>query len=185
MCGYCKGEGRRISEPCETCHGEGSSEHLAKLNIRIPPGAEDGSVLRCAGEGEAGPVGSQNGDLLITLSVLGHPLYRRQGADVYCEVPITFAEAALGAQIEVPTLHGQVRMKIPEGTQPGSVFRLRGKGVPAKNSTAAGDQHVTVIIETPSHLTEKQASWIEQLNKIDTEKHYPKRAEFWRKVQAD
>jgi molecular chaperone DnaJ len=182
-CTYCKGRGKIISSPCPTCHSSGTTEQYAKLKVRIPEGADSGLTLRYAGEGEPGVDEGPAGDLLIVLAVGQHDIFRREGNDILCDVPITFALAALGGQIDVPTLDGKVRMKVPPGTQTGKVFRLRGKGVPS--SSGRGDQHVTVAVETPQHLSHEVKAALEVLRAAETDpKLYPAHTAFTRKLRA-
>ncbi len=182
-CGYCKARGRVITDPCPACSGEGHRNEQAQLKVRIPPGTADGTVLRYVGEGEPGGAGGKAGDLRVTIRVEPDPLFRRDGADLFVEVPITFAEAALGAQVEVPTLSGLVRMTIPPGTQSGRVFRLRGKGVP-QGEGAPGDQQVTVIVETPVGLEPAVRQRLTEVAELADERHYPLRSAFRRKVRG-
>ncbi len=180
-CGYCYGRGKMVVDACRTCNGLGHSEKQSEVVVNIPPGSEEGTTLRYSGEGEASSYGPP-GDLRVILSVQAHPVFQREANDIHIEVPITLTEATLGAQIEVPTLTGRVRMKLPPGTSSGKVFRLRGKGI-SSSSGAQGDQHVTVIIEAPQKLTPEQLQLLEKLKKIDDDQHYPQRAEFWNKVK--
>lgn len=178
-CGYCHGRGKIIQHLCVPCEGEGRIQTQAKLKVRIPPGADDGMVLRYAGEGESGSAGGAAGDLCVTISVLPDPVFRRAGNDLYCEIPVSFVDLAAGGQVDVPTLDGIVRMKIPPGTGSGKVFRLRGKGMARGGSaTERGDQHVTVVVEIPQHLDEQGRRLVEALRDIDTDAHYPHRAAF-------
>ncbi len=155
-CSRCHGRGKLVKQPCPTCHGRGRMRVTRKIQINIPAGVEDGSQLRMAGEGEAGVNGGPPGDLYILLRIKPHPFFSRDGYDIYCEVPITFVQAALGDEIEVPTLDGRVKLKIPAGTQSETYFRLRGKGVPRLRGHGQGDQHVKVIVKVPKQLTERQ-----------------------------
>ncbi len=181
-CSYCRGRGKIISKPCGVCEGHGHIERETVLKVRIPPGADDDTVLRYAGEGEPGDHGGAAGDLKVTLRVAPHPVFRREGTDLFCDVPVTITEAALGAQIEVPTLDGKVRMKVPAGTQSGRVFRLRGKGVATSENTDAGDEHVTVVVETPHALSEKARELLQALGELEEPASYPLRTAFRRDV---
>ncbi|HET6344500.1 MAG TPA: molecular chaperone DnaJ [Myxococcota bacterium] len=178
-CLHCRGRGRIINDPCHDCSGQGRSERAAQLKVRIPPGADTGTVVRYAGEGEPGQGGAPSGDLRVTLKVEAHPYFRREGADLHCELPITLVDAALGRHVDVPTLDGRVRMKLPPGTGGGRVFRLRGKGLPRMGGGEPGDLHVTVSIETPQALDDAERTLIEALAGLDTPQHYPKRAAVW------
>ncbi len=182
-CTYCKGKGRIIKDACATCGGAGSLAKRAQMKVKIPAGADEGTTLRYAREGDPGQGGGASGDLLIVLEVEQHPFFEREGADLTCEVPIAFTEAALGAQVEVPTLSGKVRMKIPAGTQSGRVFRMRGKGVKKLNGAGNGDQHVTVRVEVPRNLNGEDKKKVGQLRDLEDEAHYPERAKFWAEVE--
>jgi molecular chaperone DnaJ len=165
-CDACRGEGSVVKSPCPSCRGSGRSEGQKTLKVRIPAGVEDGMRLRVAGEGEAGLAGGPPGDLYVVISVEEHPLFQREGADLLCEVPVLFTQAALGAEIDVPTLEGRVKLKIPEGTQSGRVFRLRGKGLPAVGASGRGDQHVRIVVEVPTRLDAKQRELLERFAEI-------------------
>lgn len=162
-CGHCQGTGRIIKNPCADCRGHGRIQKEKVLEIRIPPGVEPGSRLRIAGEGEAGFNGGPSGDLYVVISVHDHPTFKRQGDDIFCEVPVSITQAALGADLMVPTLEGEQRLRIPEGTQTGAVFRLRGKGVVNVGGMGRGDQLVSVVVATPTHLSKRQRELLEQL----------------------
>jgi molecular chaperone DnaJ len=183
-CSYCRGRGKLVTNPCDTCHGSGQVSAGSKLRVRIPAGADEGTVLRYPGEGEPGSGGGPAGDLRVVLSVQPHAIFTREGFDIHCEVPITFVEATLGGHVEVPTLDGRVRMKVPAGTQSGRVFRLRGRGLPLLSGQGRGDQHVTVVVETPQGLSDEDRELVEGLLSLDDAEHHPMRARFWRKVKA-
>lgn len=169
-CDACRGEGFVVRDPCDGCRGSGRIEGQKKLKVRVPPGVEDGMRLRVAGEGEAGISGGPPGDLYVVMHVSEHPFFVRDGRDLHCEVPIPFVHAALGTEVEVPTLEGKVSMRIPEGTQPGKVLRLRGKGVPSVGGSARGDQLVRIFVEVPTKLTDRQRELLEQFAEdTDTE----------------
>lgn len=155
-CEVCHGEGRVIEHPCRECRGTGRVERVRKILVKVPPGVEDGSRLRMAGEGEAGERGGPRGDLYVFIRVKPHPVFTREGNDIFCEVPLSFVQAALGDEIEVPTLDGKAKLRIPEGTQTGTVFRLKGKGLPYLRGHGRGDQHVRVKVVTPTHLSAEQ-----------------------------
>ena len=161
-CEACRGEGRVVRDPCKSCRGAGRVEGERSIKVRIPPGVEDGMRLRVAGEGEAGITGGSPGDLYVVIRLRPHPLFVREGADLICEVPIPFVQAALGAEIEVPTLEGKVKLQIGEGTQSGKLVRLRGKGLPSVGGTARGDQLVRLFVEVPTHLTARQRELLEK-----------------------
>jgi molecular chaperone DnaJ len=162
-CPQCQGMGQVIRDPCPTCHGEGRLRQERVLGIKIPAGVEDEMRLRVGGEGEAGTHGGPPGDLFVVLHVREHPYFERQGNDLYCEIPVSIAQAALGSEIKVPTLQGQERLQIPEGTQPNAVFRLRGKGLPSVDGRAQGDLYVRVHVVIPNHLTRDQRRLVEML----------------------
>ena len=156
-CDACHGEGKIIQEPCPTCHGHGKVRTVKKVTINIPAGIDHGQTLRVAGKGEAGDVGAPAGDLLITVSVKAHQVFERRGNDVYMRMPISFTQAALGAELSIPTLDGNVKFTIQPGTQTSSKFRLQGKGIPSlQNKRHRGDQYVEVYVVVPKNLTEKQ-----------------------------
>jgi len=182
-CGQCGGQGSVIREVCRSCGGSGVARKVQQLNVKIPPGVDTGSRLKLRGEGEVGSNGGPPGDLYVVIRVLEHPFFKRHGDDVLCEVPISFPQAALGAEIEVPTLDGKMKMKIPAGTQSGQVFRLRGKGVPDPQGYGRGDQLVTVVVETPRHLTPRQRELIEEFARISGEDVNPISKGFFDKMK--
>lgn len=184
-CPQCHGEGKIIANPCKTCNGQGKVRHVKTLKINIPAGSEDGLNLRLSGDGEAGTRGGTPGDLYIVLHVRPHKFFEREGNDVFCEVPITFVHAALGAEIEVPTLDGVVKMKIPEGTQTSTVFRLKGHGVPYRRGSGRGDQHVRVLVATPTKLTEKQKDLLREFGEASTEQQQLGKKSFFDKVKEN
>jgi molecular chaperone DnaJ len=161
-CTNCSGTGRVIKEKCSTCHGAGKVKRQRKINIRIPAGVDDGAQIRMSGEGEGGLRGGPAGDLYIVIRVKSHEFFEREGDDIYCEVPLTFVQAALGDEIEIPTLTEKVKLKVPAGTQTGTYFRLKGKGVPKLRGYGQGDQHVKVTIVTPTSLTDEQKDLLRQ-----------------------
>lgn len=156
VCSNCNGQGQIIKEKCSECHGTGQVKKKRKITFSIPAGMNDGERLRISGEGEAGSKGGPPGDLFIVVRVKQHEFFERDGDDIYCEVPITFAQAALGDEIEIPTLKERVKISVPSGTQTGTQFRLKGKGVPRLRGYGQGDQHVTVVVVTPTNLNEEQ-----------------------------
>ena len=155
-CPRCHGEGQVISEPCSDCGGEGRSRRKRKLKVTIPAGVDSGARIRVAGQGNDGPNGGPPGDLYIFVHLKPHDFFERRNGDVYCEIPITFPQAALGARITIPTLNGKEELEIPPGTQTGTVFRLRGKGFPDPHGYGRGDQHAVIRVVTPTNLTERQ-----------------------------
>jgi len=155
-CDKCRGSGKIIEKPCGNCRGTGQVRKTRTIHVKIPPGVDTGNRLRVSGEGEAGGKGGPRGDLYVYINVRPHRLFKREGNEIICEVPITFAQAALGDEVEVPTLEGTTKIKIPEGVQHGAEFRLRGKGFPDVNGYGRGDQFVKVKIITPTKLSERQ-----------------------------
>jgi molecular chaperone DnaJ len=162
-CPQCAGMGQVIREACPDCHGEGRVRREKILGLKIPAGVEDGTRLRVNGEGEAGHNGGPPGDLYVVLSVEEHPFFERRGNDLYCTVPVSVVQAALGAEVKVPTLRGHEKLRIPEGTQTGSVFRLRGKGFPSVDGRGAGDLYVTTHVVIPRRLTREQRQLLESM----------------------
>jgi molecular chaperone DnaJ len=183
-CDQCGGSGQTVADPCATCRGQGKVESESKLAVKIPGGVDTGTRVRVAGEGEPGEQGGPAGDLFVVVHVREHPIFVREGSEVLCEVPISFPQAALGAQIDVPTLDGKVKMKIPAGTQTGKIFRLRGKGIPhVQNQNVRGDQHVRVVVETPSNLNPKQRELLEKFAELSGEDSQPQSKSFFEKVR--
>ncbi len=182
-CSHCGGAGRVIPDKCPRCGGAGMTRERATVEVKVPPGVDTGTRLKLSGEGEPaqGP-GGQPGDLYVVVQVREHPIFRREDTEVLCEVPISFTQAALGAQIDVPTLDGPAKLKIPPGTQSGRVFRLRGKGVPALSGGGRGDQHVRVVVETPSRLTKEQRELLEKFAALSGEETQPQASSFWATV---
>ena len=177
-CPACSGRGKVIKTPCTTCKGKGKVRRNQKVKVKVPAGVDEGQMVRVHGEGSVGANGGPNGDLLVEVLIKQHKLFERDGADVLCELPISFTQAALGAQIEIPTLDGKVTYDIPEGTQTGTTFRLRDKGIPyVGNRSRRGDQLVTVVVETPTRLTREQKELLRQLD--ETMSETPKRKKFF------
>jgi molecular chaperone DnaJ len=160
-CDACSGVGEIVRERCQDCRGAGRVESEQAITVRVPAGVDEGTRLRLSGEGEAGVSGGPPGDLYVVITLKKHSLFERDGADIHCEVPIQFAQAALGAEIEVPTLEGKVKLQIPPGTQSGKVMHLRGKGLRTVWSSARGDQLVHIFVETPTKMTERQRELLE------------------------
>ncbi len=182
-CSQCHGQGSIIKDPCATCGGAGRVRKMHTLNVKIPPGVDNGSRLKLRGEGESAPAGGSPGDLYVVIQVEPHPIFHRENLDIICDVPISFAQAALGAEIDVPTLDGKVKMKIPAGAQAGKVFRLHGKGVKDVQGYSRGDQHVRVIVETPTHLTSRQKELLKEFAAIGGEDVNPLAKGFFDKVK--
>jgi len=184
-CPTCHGEGKVISDPCNVCHGQGRTQKTKTLEVKIPSGVDTGDRIRLSGEGEAGAHGGPSGDLYVQVNVKDHPIFERDGANLYCEVPISFVDAALGGELNVPTLDGQVKLKIPAETQTGKMFRLRGKGVKPVRGGALGDLMVRAVVETPVSLTSRQKELLEEF-RVSTEehqKHGPKKHGFFDSVK--
>jgi molecular chaperone DnaJ len=180
-CPACKGAGTVITTPCGKCHGRSRVRKVRKLSVKVPPGVDDGDRIRLAGEGEAGRNGGPPGDLYVEIRVNPHKLFTRNGADLSCEVPVSFATVALGGEVDLPTLDGHVTLKIPPGTQSGKVFRLRNKGVTTVRDGRQGDLYARVVVETPVSLTEEQKELLRRFDeamKAGGEKHSP-RATGW------
>ena len=168
-CGQCRGEGSVIADPCTKCQGQGRVRKPVSLSVRIPPGVDNGSRLKLRNEGEAGLTGGQSGDLYVVVHVKEHSLFVRQENDVVIEVPVSFPQAALGSEIEVPTLDGKIKLKVPAGTQSGKVFRLKGKGFADLHGYGSGDQLVRISVETPRRLTTKQRDLLEEFARASGE----------------
>jgi molecular chaperone DnaJ len=184
-CPSCQGAGQIIDKPCQQCAGQGRARREKTLSVNIPPGVEDGTRIRLAGEGEVGVRGASPGDLYIFIAVAQHPLFQRDGANVYCRVPISITTAALGGSIEVPTVDGtRTRVSVPEGTQSGHQFRLRGKGMTVLRSPARGDMYVQTIIETPVNLTKRQQELLREFeNAGENRKTHPESEGFFARVK--
>jgi molecular chaperone DnaJ len=172
LCSQCGGTGRVVRDKCATCRGTGKVKRQRTIHVRIPAGVDEGAQIRLSGEGEAGSRGGPPGDLYIVIRVKPHEFFEREGDDIYCEVPLTFAQAALGDEIEVPTLTEKVKLRIPAGTQTGTYFRLKGKGVPRLRGMGQGDQHVKVTVVTPTNLTEEQKELLRQFAGLSQESAY-------------
>ena len=182
-CPRCEGAGKVIEKPCRACHGAGRHERTSRIKLRIPAGVDTGSRLRSSGNGEAGVRGGPTGDLYVVLHVKAHEMFQREGDDLLCEVPISFVQAALGAEIEVPTLGEKTQIKIPAGTQPGTLFRLKGKGMKNIQGYGAGDLHVRVNVEVPSHLNSAQKARLEEFAQLCDERVNPISQSFFAKAK--
>lgn len=182
-CSRCDGSGKIVADPCPDCSGHGEVERLRSLSLNIPPGVDNGTRLRLTGEGSAGRHGGPPGDLYVVLSVREHPLFTRHGADVVCDVPISFVQAALGAEIEAPTLEGSARVQIPPGTQHGAVLTLKGKGGPRGRLGGRGDQKIVVALEVPRRLSPRQAELLREFQSLQEEGAEPGVTRFWEKVK--
>ncbi len=182
-CSTCNGKGKIISEPCNTCHGNGKVRKPHKVSVKIPAGIDDGQSISLRGQGSAGTNGGPTGDVIITIGIRPHPLFTRQGYDVLCEIPISFAQAALGDKLIVPTIDGKVEYSIPEGTQSGTIFRMKGKGITALNGRGKGDQYVTISVEVPRNLTSRQKEILREFDDSYTDENSAHRKGFWDKVK--
>ncbi|MFT5605006.1 MAG: molecular chaperone DnaJ [Paracoccaceae bacterium] len=174
-CPACHGKGKSISDPCNSCRGQGRVEETKTLSVKVPSGVDTGDRIRLSGEGEAGADGGPAGDLYVQMAVKAHPLFERDGKHLYCEVPITIADAALGGELEVPTLDGRVKLKIPPETQTGKLFRLRGKGIKPVRGGAVGDLLCKVVVETPVNLNKRQKGLLEEFQRsLEGDSHAPR-----------
>lgn len=182
-CSRCGGEGKVITEPCKTCRGRKRVERERTLSVKIPGGVETGTTIRLSGEGELGMYGGPPGDLYVYLTVEEHALFEREGQNVVCTVPITFGQAALGDEIEVPTLTGTTKLKIPAGTQPGHIFRLKGKGFPYLRGSGHGDQLCKIMVEVPTRLTARQKELLQEFSRLNGEHSAPITTVFFDKVK--
>ena len=182
-CTQCQGRGTIIKYPCRDCRGTGRVRRTRRVKVKIPAGVDHGSRLRLAGEGEAGLRGGAPGDLYISLRVKPHPIFKRDGNNIICEVPISFTQAALGAEIKVPTLNGGVRLKIPPGTQTNKILRLKGQGIPYLHSSGRGDQWVRVVVETPVSLSEEQKGLLRKFDELRQGNGQPRMKDFFNKVK--
>lgn len=182
-CGRCGGKGRIIKTPCTACRGSGLERKRRTIQAKIPAGIDNGQTISIRGQGHAGKNGGPSGDLLITITVRPHELFRREGTSVLCEAPITFAQACLGAELEIPTIDGKVKYELPEGTQSGTTFRLKGKGIPELNGRGRGDQYVTVYIETPRNLNREQKDALKKFAESVGDNNYEERRKFFRKFK--
>jgi len=187
-CPHCRGQGTIVKNPCSSCHGAGVQEEQKTLSVKVPPGVDTGDRIRLAGEGEAGMQGGPSGDLYVQVAVKEHPIFVRDGKNLFCDVPISMVDAALGGELEVPTLDGRVKLKIPAETQTGKLFRLRGKGVAPVRGGAAGDLMCRVIVETPVNLSRKQKDLLQEfqstLDKDGGHKHAPKKHSWFEGVKS-
>ena len=182
-CAKCGGKGRIIHQPCKDCRGSGMVRKKKTIQASIPAGIDNGQTISIRGQGNAGKNGGPAGDLLITITVRPHELFRREGTSVLCEAPITFTQAVLGAELEIPTIDGKVKYTLPEGTQSGTTFRLKGKGIPSINGRGRGDQYVTVYIETPKNLNKEQKEALKKFAETMGESNYEEQKKFFKKFK--
>ncbi len=186
-CPNCHGSGKTISDPCPTCHGQGRVQHTKTLSVKVPAGVDEGDQIRLAGEGEAGENGGPSGDLYVQVRLKPHALFKREQDDLYCEMPVSFATAVLGGELEVPTLDGRASIKIPAGTQSEKLFRLRGKGVRNVRNGQVGDLYCRISVETPVNLTAKQKELLQEFEKSVKEggtRHSPREASWMDKLKG-
>ncbi len=187
-CPTCRGSGQIIKNPCKACHGQGRVQEEKTLSVKVPPGVDTGDRIRLSGEGEMGVDGGPPGDLYVQIAVREHSIFTRDGRNLYCEVPISIVDASLGGELEVPTLDGRVKLKIPAETQTGKLFRLRNKGVSPVRGGPAGDLLCRVIVETPVNLTKRQKELLEEFQKTldgsNGTEHGPKKSSWFEGVKS-
>lgn len=185
-CPKCHGQGTIIADPCAPCRGQGRVRDEKKLSVKVPAGVDEGDRVRLTGEGEAAPRGGAAGDLYVQIHIKEHPIFKRDERHLYCEVPISFVMAALGGELEVPTLGGRVKLKIPAETQTGNLFKIPGKGIKPVRGGAVGDLLCRIIVETPVHLSSKQKELLREFEKetVDQSKHAPKEHKWFERVKA-
>ncbi len=186
-CPACRGSGKTITDPCPTCHGQGRVEHAKTLNVKVPAGVDEGDQIRLTGEGEAGENKGPHGDLYVQIRLKPHPIFKREQDDLYCEMPISFATATLGGELDVPTLDGRASIKIPAGTQSEKLFRLRGKGVRNVRSGHVGELYCRVSVETPVNLTARQQELLKELDAsihASGSRHSPREASWLDKIKG-
>lgn len=184
VCDQCRGSGKIIEKPCRECAGKGRIRRTTENTVDIPAGIDDGQVINMRGGGDAGVNGGPSGDLHINVFVRPHPVFEREGYDVFCEVPVTFSQAALGSEITVPTLDGNVKFTIHEGTQPGDEFKLRGKGIQRLRYSGRGDQYVKIAVEVPKNLSKKQKEILKEFDSESVDGNYKKRKSFFEKIKG-
>ena len=181
-CPNCRGTGKIIKTPCKKCGGKGKVRNSRTLKVKIPAGIDDGQSIQLRGQGGAGTNGGPAGDVIVTIGIRPHPLFAREGSDVICEIPISFTQAALGASLQVPTIDGKIEYQVPEGTQTGTVFRMRGKGIQNVNGRGRGDQFVRVNIEVPKNLSQKQKDLLREFEASSNANHTARQG-FWEKMK--
>ena len=183
VCPRCGGKGKIVTNPCSKCRGSGRQRVTTDIELKIPAGIDNGQILRVSGQGDAGLNGGPNGDLNVSVTVRPHELFTRSGNDIFCEIPISYAQAVLGDKVTVPTIKGKVEYEIPEGTQSGTKFRLRGEGVKYLGRESYGDQYVTVVVEVPKRLTKQQKELLKKFDDCLEEKNQAKRQNFFEKLK--
>lgn len=183
VCDQCRGTGKIIEKPCRECAGKGRIRKSTNVSVDIPAGIDDGQVINMRGGGDSGVNGGPSGDLHINIVVRPHPIFEREGYDVYCQVPVTFSQAALGSEITVPTLDGNVKFTIHEGTQPGDEFKLRGKGIQRLRYSGRGDQYVKIVVEVPKNMSKKQKEILKQFEEESNDNNYKQRKTFFEKLK--
>ena len=184
-CERCHGTGKIVKTPCSHCHGEGRVKNVKDIQLNIPKGVNNGNRIRVNGGGQAGENGGQPGDLFVYINIKPHEIFKREGNNVYCEVPISFVQAALGATVEAPTIHGKVPMKIPSGTQSGTVQKISGKGIPNLRGEGVGDEYVTIKVLTPKNLTDRQKKLLQEFESgVDDNKVHPEKKNFIDKLKS-
>ncbi|MDO4743467.1 MAG: DnaJ C-terminal domain-containing protein, partial [bacterium] len=183
VCDRCRGKGKIIEKPCKSCGGNGRVRRTKERTVEIPAGIDDGQILNVRGGGDAGVNGGPSGDLHLNVNVRPHQIFERRGYDVFCEIPVSFAQAALGCEITVPTLDGKVKFTIHEGTQPGDEFKLKGKGIQRLNYSGKGDQFVKIVVEVPKGLSNKQKELLKSFESEIDEKNYKGKKSFADKVK--
>ncbi|MBE7013008.1 MAG: molecular chaperone DnaJ, partial [Ruminococcaceae bacterium] len=182
-CNNCGGSGTIIKNPCTKCKGRGKIKRARTIEVNIPAGINHGETVSLRGQGDAGYKGGPNGDLYVTVTLKRHPIFSRNGTEVYCDVPVTFVQAALGAEIEVPTIDGMIKYTIPDGTQSGTAFRLRGKGIKNIRTGIRGDQIINVVVEVPKNLTAEQKSVLAKFGEATNDKNYKQQKTFFEKIK--
>ena len=182
-CSRCGGKGTVIDHPCKTCGGSGKQSRTKTIEVNIPAGIDDGQTLAVRGQGNAGSNGGPAGDLTVTVTVRPDVLFRRDGFDIWCDIPVTYCQAVTGDKLVVPTIDGKVEYPMPAGTQPGTVFRLKGKGVQRLNGRGRGDQFVTMVVEVPKNLNKTQLEALKQFDESLNDKNYEKRKSFFERIK--
>ena len=182
-CPRCRGAGEIIEKPCPKCRGEGRMEKLSRVKVQIPAGIREGTRLRLLGNGEAGISGAPTGDLYVIIHIKEHKIFQREGDDLYCELPISFSVAALGGEIDVPTLEGKAQVKVPAGTQGGQLFKLRGKGIVNVNGRGRGDLFARLIVEVPTRLNTEQRNKLEEFAALCSDQNTPMRKSFFERAR--